>query len=70
MIEPTHRIQDGIRIELTEVEKGHIKDEEERVAAKRAQKESEKLARFASKSEILDRLKVTRDEWQILLQGD
>jgi hypothetical protein len=70
MIEPTHRMHDGIRLELTEVEKGHIKDEEERVAARRAQKESEKLARAARKSEILDKLKVTRDEWQLLLQGD
>ena len=70
MIEPTHRMQDGVRVELTEAEKGHFKDQEERVASQLAQKSAEKLAREARKSEILDKLKVTRDEWQLLLQGD
>ena len=70
MIEPTHRMQDGIRIELTEAEKGHLKDQEERVLALLEQKSAEKVARASRKSEILDKLKVTREEWQILLQGD
>ena len=70
MIEPTHRMQDGIRIALTEAEKGHLKDQEERVLALLEQKSAEKVARASRKSEILDKLKVTREEWQILLQGD
>ena len=70
MIEPTHRMQDGVRVELTEAEKGHLKNQEERVLALLERKSAEKVARASRKSEILDKLKVTREEWQILLQGD
>ena len=65
-----YKVVNGKMVALSEAEKGHLKDAHEALASKAAADAMTNLARAKRKVEILEKLGITQDEWQLLLQGD